>query len=765
MKTCTKAAFVAVVSGLCVGAGAQVLVDDPSAPPALPRYREGGTPYNPQQRLTPYAVRATNAGAGVGMRNANIWTPAEYDPVKGVLYRYFTSQWPTVVAECVAKLTNDPTTDEIAYVTVTNASQQSSAVTQFTAAGANLSRVVFLTVPGDSVWMRDYGPHFVFNGAGISNGALSIVDSHYYPSRTLDNFVPTLVAEDFLGLHNTHMPLYYSGGNFQGGPNRSGFVTALVNLDNPGSAGFDSTFIADLYNQYQGIDTLHIMPQLPFSVDGTGHIDMWMYLIDPEHVIISEFIPGSNATAITVTNNAVPYMQNLGFSVYRPKAWNVGSTHYTYANAYRVNNRIFIPVYGTSTVAGGNAAYNDEDIESISIWNQAVGNSGTAPYDQVDFSRPKVTIVPIQCNGIIPAAGAIHCIVKQVPRHGATIPEVFVKTPSSGDIWLAGTTRTITWASSDENNAAIPSYTLSYSLNGGVTWTEIATTTNRSSYNWTIPSDIQYSTNALIEVRANASDADTGSAANLVPVTIAPGTQKVLDFSSGAGVNKFGYGFQTLAWTNINATRTPVATAVSAANLGKMGVSDATGGDTDSNRYISTTVSANNECTHTYEFNVLDYAEEIDEIDQIVVRWEGYSDNCTQTELYVWDYVQGAWSDARGNYGQNRMLGNHASNRDAVIAGRIDSDFARYMSPSGQMTFLVYAERPADETFSDYMSVTLTKLGCPSDFDGSGFVDIVDFNDFVAAFEAGTDDADFDNSGFVDIVDFNEFVEAFEAGC
>ena len=30
--------------------------------------------------------------------------------------------------------------------------------------------------------------------------------------------------------------------------------------------------IADLYQAFQGIDTLHIMPQLPFSVDGTGHI-------------------------------------------------------------------------------------------------------------------------------------------------------------------------------------------------------------------------------------------------------------------------------------------------------------------------------------------------------------------------------------------------------------------------------------------------------------------------------------------------------------
>ncbi|GMV24501.1 MAG: hypothetical protein AMXMBFR58_05320 [Phycisphaerae bacterium] len=54
---------------------------------------------------------------------------------------------------------------------------------------------------------------------------------------------------------------------------------------------------------------------------------------------------------------------------------------------------------------------------------------------------------------------------------------------------------------------------------------------------------------------------------------------------------------------------------------------------------------------------------------------------------------------------------------------------------------------------------------CPADFDASGFVDTDDFDAFVLAFEAGTDDADFDGSGFVDTDDFDAFVVAFEAGC
>ncbi|HRJ49186.1 MAG: agmatine deiminase family protein [Phycisphaeraceae bacterium] len=752
-------ASVVVLSGLAgMSAGQSGPLD---APPPLPRYREGGTPYDPNQSLHPYAVSATTP---LG-RNANIWTPSEYSATRGVVYRYFSSQWPQVVTDCVVALTSDPTTDEIAYVCVNSSAQQTSATTAFTTGGANMSRVVFYTVPGESVWMRDYGPHFIFSGSGVGTGALSVVDSHYYPTRPQDNFVPTLVGEDHLRLHTRHVGLYYSGGNFQGGPNRSGFVTALVNLDNPAGEGFTPALIADLYQKYQGVDTLHVLPQLPFSVDGTGHIDMWLYLIDDEHVIISEFIPGSNATAISVTNNAVPYMEGLGYTVYRPKAWNVSSTHYTYANAYRVNNRIFVPVYGTSIKPGGNSTYNARDEEAMSIWNIAVGNSGIAPYPQVDFSRPKVTIVPIQCNGIIPAAGAIHCIIKQVPRHTSSMPAVFVQTPSAGDLWIGGTTRRISWSASDLDNATIPSFTLEYTTNGGVSWNHITTTTNAYSYNWTLPADVPYSTNSFIRVTANSVLNGTGDAANLIPITIAPGTQKVVDFTVSPNVDNLAWGFQTVSWANVGGVRKPAVSAVTLANLNRMAFSDATGGNTDPNRYISPNVSGGQECTHTYEFKVLDYSDEIDEIDQVVVRWEGYADRCTQSELYVWDYVASNWSDAKGNFGQNFYMDAWAGSRDNVLTGRIDGNFSRYIDANGIMTLLVYAERPADESFCDYVSVTLSKANCPTDFDGSGFVDFVDFTEFVLAFEDGLDSADYDNSGFVDFVDFTMFVQDYEVGC
>ena len=56
-------------------------------------------------------------------------------------------------------------------------------------------------------------------------------------------------------------------------------------------------------------------------------------------------------------------------------------------------------------------------------------------------------------------------------------------------------------------------------------------------------------------------------------------------------------------------------------------------------------------------------------------------------------------------------------------------------------------------------------LACTADYNLDGFVNGVDFDTFVGAFEAGDVTADLDGDGFVNGVDFDGFTLAFEAGC
>lgn len=706
----------------------------------LPRYREEGTPFDPNQSLTPYAVSAALAGAP---ETGRIDSMPEYGPTRGVLFRYSTAAWPSVVRACVKALTADSTKDEIAYVVVASQAAASSAAATFAADGSDLSKVVFIIQPTDSIWMRDFGPHFIFQ-----EDTLAIVDSHYYPNRKFDNFIPTLIAEEDFGMPSFHIGLYYSGGNFMPGPNRSAFVTALVNLDNPASGGFTPELIAEFYSRFQGIDTLHVLPQLPGTVDGTGHIDMWMYIVDEDTVIISEFIPGSNATAINVTNNAVTYMQNLGFEVFRPKAWNAGGSHFTYANAFRVNDRIFVPVYGTAIVPGGNAAYNANDADAMAKWQAAAG--------------PGVQIVPIQCSSIISASGAIHCIVKQVPRYVETMPAAHVIAPAPGDLWIGGTTETIRWNATDTDNVGLSGVDLLWSADGGQTWQTIATgLPDTGSFDWTVPA--ASSQNALIQVVAKAADAATVSAVSN-PFRVAKGTAKVYDFSVNAGVDRFATGHQTASWNaNVSGKMAPVGVALTSGNYAALASSNASGGSTsDPNRFNAPTVSSPNEATHLFRFTL---GENPSDIAEVRVSWEGFADRCTQAELYVWDLSKNQWGDGRGMVGQNRFADSFAGNRDGNLFATIREDIGNYLDAEGNLRVLVYAQRSTDRTFHDYVSVTVKQiLECLGDLDGDGLVDGADLGALLGAWGAcpGCQE-DLDGDGWIDGADLGILLGAWGA--
>ena len=61
--------------------------------------------------------------------------------------------------------------------------------------------------------------------------------------------------------------------------------------------------------------------------------------------------------------------------------------------------------------------------------------------------------------------------------------------------------------------------------------------------------------------------------------------------------------------------------------------------------------------------------------------------------------------------------------------------------------------------------VLMPGTACSADYNGDGFLDFTDFDDFVGDFEAGMPRADFNEDGFLDFTDFDAFVSSFEAGC
>ncbi len=92
---------------------------------------------------------------------------------------------------------------------------------------------------------------------------------------------------------------------------------------------------------------------------------------------------------------------------------------------------------------------------------------------------------------------------------------------------------------------------------------------------------------------------------------------------------------------------------------------------------------------------------------------------------------------------------------------------------SGGLFALDPATNTSEQLFSgsscQYINPLDVTPDCPADFNGDGFVDFFDFDDFVTCFEGVAcppgQSADFNDDGFVDFFDYDDFIAAFEAGC
>jgi hypothetical protein len=319
-----------------------------------------------------------------------------------------------------------------------------------------------------------------------------------------------------------------------------------------------------------------------------------------------------------------------------------------------------------------------------------------------------VTIVPIDCYDIIPAAGAIHCIVMQVPRYTDAAPSVHVLSPDGGEVFTYNRTHAITWSASDD--VGVTSVDLSYSLDGGLTFPHTIATDlpDTGHYAWKVPPYLG-SDAARVRVVVHDGSSNSAEAISASDFVIEQAVRAVHDFSSGAGVDKWAFGYQTSSWTQVNGQRRPaaIATPFGATSLARIATSNAIGGDGDTARYISPIPSSNFESSHIFEFRV---GEPLESLLDLEVVWEGYGDDCVQVELYVWDDVALNWGDARGNVGANRYAANWAGNVDETLSVHIQEDIGRYVTANGLLTVLVYAERSIQESFCDYVALRTTSL-------------------------------------------------------
>ncbi|MEE8170801.1 MAG: CotH kinase family protein, partial [Phycisphaerae bacterium] len=216
-------------------------------------------------------------------------------------------------------------------------------------------------------------------------------------------------------------------------------------------------------------------------------------------------------------------------------------------------------------------------------------------------------------------------------------------------------------------------------------------------------------------------------------------TVTLYDFSVNAGVDRFAFGTFTDSWAaDLEGIRQQcpelctLVTTVDAAAYTKLAVSDAFGGDADPNRYVNPDEAAQDESTLLVEFNIAETPSAVLSID---ARWEGYGDGTHHMELYIWNYVQNNWGDGAGLFGENNFMADGAADVDLSLNGLVTTNVSDYISPTGEISLLIYDDAASEDSFHDYVCIlvfTSTALtGDPgdqeaADSDGDRTPDVID---------------------------------------
>ncbi len=422
---------------------------------------------------------------------------AEYEPMEGILINWtsFTSIHTAMVKEITT------TANTLAYIVVSGATAQNSATTALTSAGANMSKVRFLTTSSNTVWIRDYGPRYCYEGQ-----CRVVVDHEYNRPRPQDNVVPQTFANykhhayyEMQNLYGNNQ-LIHGGGNYHLDALGRGYATRLTVNENPllgASPTERETNIIDIWGHYWGVNHTFFDP-FPTSVDLTQHLDMWMQIVADDKVIISDWPNNPGSTQDNICDNAATYMAGQGYTVYRVPAFSVSGVHYTFTNMVMCNNIVLLPLYTNASVSPSNAT----------------------ALATVQAALPGKTIIQVNCQSIIGSAGAIHCIVMHIPVPlGGTSPTAYLRNYRGGETVAAGQSITVNWISDDDvggQNADIL-----MSTDSGATWptTIVAATADDGSHTFSVPSG-PCARHARFRVVVRDVDGNTGHDSSTSDITV-----------------------------------------------------------------------------------------------------------------------------------------------------------------------------------------------------------------------------------------------------
>ena len=226
-------------------------------------------------------------------------------------------------------------------------------------------------------------------------GKVAIVDSIYrhYQYRKNDDALPVNLGKakkiDVYG-----MQMILDGGNVMVDSYGNLFMTKRTYIWNSGMSQGQVDSMLKANFKVKNIYTFEYSGYPKEPADGTGHIDMFMKLLNDHTVLVSvaetePFKSNSEKAIAFFKDKTAP--DGKPYKVITVKGWSESGAWYTYTNSTIVNKAAIIPSF---------SGHSQEEAAAKAAYEAGI---------------PGVTVVQVPSDDSITAGGAIHCVTQTIP--------------------------------------------------------------------------------------------------------------------------------------------------------------------------------------------------------------------------------------------------------------------------------------------------------------------------------------------------------------
>jgi agmatine deiminase len=338
-------------------------------------------------------VGATRASS-TSLSNASpspIRLPAQWEPMERILLAFpilYPPLW-SVHAQMIAAIS------AVADVTVLLPAPEwvGGVATYLRLNGMNdLSRVEWLILPTDDIWIRDYGPFVGYDAAGRR----AAVDAQFTPLGSYPQGRDDAAARAWAqhaGIPICRFEFATEGGNYWS----DGAGTLLVSDEM--LVRYSQMSRAEIEGKLREVfafDKLIMLPRL--LMEETGHVDLVCKLIDEETILVNAPNGSLNDDRLRTAAALLRRETNAQGKRYRVvelpfpplyRNWWVYPVWRSYTNSLTVNGRVLVPIFGAG-----------EDHRALDIYRTVM---------------PAHEVIAIDCHASANGGGAVHCLTKEIP--------------------------------------------------------------------------------------------------------------------------------------------------------------------------------------------------------------------------------------------------------------------------------------------------------------------------------------------------------------